>query len=253
MDLLLSKREAFMKRILVSLALLSTFLGSMGIAIQADFEIEEVKAEIAKHLEKPERGFIKITNEIESDTALSKLGNEFFNENFLYIDYLTKHDESYLESITQVFGLYLISKGEKTTGFSDNTQKDFSLHDLKATAVRFMFPTKVTKEGKIGVRICVTGEGFRDYSERNINFEAFTFDAIFNEIKKEDASFLMTRIQEYGKLARELKLSTSENDLLIRAQGALWALFYNDKDFEKMLIECYQKKSEYMPFKIVLE
>ena len=63
----------------------------------------------------------------------------------------------------------------------------------------------------------------------------------------------MPRIQEYGKFVRELKLSTDEKDLLMRAQGALWALFYNDKDFEKMLIECYQEKSEYMPFKIVLE
>jgi hypothetical protein len=242
-----------MRNAVIILTSVCLLFGSIIFAMHEEFGIEEIKAELAKHLEKPESGFIKIKTEIESNTALSELGNAFFRENYLYVDYLTKHDESYLESISQVFGLYLISKGESVSGFSDITQTKFSLHDLKSTAVRFMFPTKVTKEGKIGVRICVTGEGFRDYSERNIDFEAFTFDAIFNEIKKEDASFLMPRIQEYGKLARELKLSTDEKDLLMRAQGALWALFYNDKDFEKMLIECYQAKSDYMPFKIVLE
>ena len=33
----------------------------------------------------------------------------------------------------------------------------------------------------------------------------------------------------------------------------MWAMFYRDKDFEKMLIDCYQRKTEYMPFEIVLE
>ena len=115
-----------------------------------------------------------------------------------------------------------------------------------------MFPVKVTKEGKIGTRICVSGEGFIDYSERNINFEAFTFDAIFAEIKKKD-SFLLARIQEYNKLAATLKLSANEKDLLERAQGFMWAMFYKDMDFEKMLIDCYQRKAEYMPFEIKLK
>ncbi len=149
--------------------------------------------------------------------------------------------------------MYLLAKGQKISGLVEKPKEKFSLHDLKATAIRFIFPSKVTKEGKIGTRICVTGEGFLDYSERNIDFEAFTFYAIFNEIKKEEASFLMPRLQEYNKLAVRLKLSTNEQDLLKRAQGLMWALFYNDKDFEKMLIDCYQKKAEYMPFEIVFE
>ena len=112
---------------------------------------------------------------------------------------------------------------------------------------------KVTEDGKIGTRICVTGEGFRDYSDRNINFEAFVFDAIFNELKKKEKSFLLPRIGEYSKLAMTFKLSTDEQDLLKRAQGFMWAMFYKDKDLEKMIIECYRNKAEYLPFEIVLE
>jgi hypothetical protein len=48
-------------------------------------------------------------------------------------------------------------------------------------------------------------------------------------------------------------LSTDEQDLLKRAQGFMWALFYKDKDFEKMIIDSYQRKAKYMPFEIVLE
>lgn len=220
---------------------------------QAEITVEDVKAEIAKHLDQPAQGFVKITPEIESGTPLAKHGNDFFKDNFLYIDYLTKHHENYLESVSHIFGMYLLSKDQRISGFIDKPRKRFSLHDLKATAVRFFFPMKITEDGKIGTRICVTGEGFRDYSGRNINFEAFTFDAIFGDLKKKKESFLLPRIQEYNKLAVALGLSTDEQVLLIRAQGFMWAMFYRDKDLEKMIINCYRKKAEYLPFEVVLE
>ena len=241
-----------MKKAAIFLSLLFFFTASEFYLFSSEIKVENIRAEIAKHFEHPKAG-IKFNSEIKSDTPLSKLGNDFFKENFLHIDYLSKHTKDYIESIVDFFLLYLIAKGQKISGLIEKPKKRFSVHDLKATAVRFIFPVKVTKEGKIGTRICVTGEGFIDYSERNIDFEAFTFDAIFNELKKEEDSFLLPRIQEYNKLAARLKLSTDEQDLLKRAQGFIWALFYNDKDFEKMLIDCYQRKTEYMPFEIVLD
>jgi hypothetical protein len=208
---------------------------------------------MAKHLEKPERGFVKITPEIESDTHLAALGNAFFEDNILHIDYLTKHDTNYMESVVRLFVLYLVARDHKISGFDDQPRKSFSLHDLKATAVRFFFPMKVTEDGKIGTRICVTGEGFRDYPERNLDFEAFIFDAIFSDLKKKEESFLLPRIQEYNKLAVALELSTDEKVLLTRAQGFMWAMFYTDKDLEKLIVDSYQKKAEYLPFELVLE
>lgn len=241
-----------MKKAVIFLSLLFFLIYSKSYLFSSEIKVEDIRAEIDKHFEQPGGG-IKFTEEIESKTPLSKLGNDFFKENFFYIDYISKQSEEYMDSITEFFGLYLIAKGQIISNFTEKPKKRFSVHELKATAVRFMFPVKVTKEGKIGTRICVTGEGFRDYSERNIDFEAFTFDAIFKEIKKEEDSFLLPRIQEYSKLAGSLKLSTDEQDLLKRAQGLMWAMFYKDKDFEKMLIDSYQKKAKYMPFEIVSE
>jgi len=222
-------------------------------SVQTEWKIEDVKTEIAKHLEKSERGFVKIMPVIESDTPLAKLGNGFFEDNILHIDYLTKHDTNYMESVVRFFCLYLVAKNHKTSGFDDQPKKSYSLHDLKATAVRFFFPMKVTEDGKIGTRICVTGEGFRDYPERNLDFEAFIFNAIFSELKKKEKSFLLPRIQEYNKLAVALGLSTDEKVLLTRAQGFMWAMFYMDKDLEKLILDSYQKKAKYLPFKLVSE
>jgi hypothetical protein len=241
-----------MKKAVIFLSLLFFFIASTFYLFSSEIKVEDIRAEVAMHFEQP-KGGIKFTSEIISNTPVSKLGNDFFKENFLYIDYISRQSEEYMDSITEFFGLYLIAKGQNISDFTEKPKKRFSVHELKATAIRFMFPVKVTKEGKIGTRICVTGEGFRDYSERNIDFEAFTFDAIFNELKKEEDSFLLPRIQEYNKLAVSLKFSTDEQDLLKRAQGFMWAMFYKDKDFEEMLMDCYQRKAKYMPFEIVSE
>lgn len=242
-----------MKSLAFLSAILFLIMNVGGSSCQNEWKAEDLQAEIAKHLEKPERGFVKITHAIESDTPLAEFGNDFFEDNFLYIDYLTKHDENYMDSVTRIFGLYLRAKDQKVSGFGDQTKKSFSLHDLMATAVRFFFPVRVTKEGKIGTRICVTGEGFRDYPGRNIDFEAFTFDAIFSDLKRKEESFLLPRIEEYNKLAVALRLSTDEQILLTRAQGFMWAMFYKDKDLEKMMMDYYLKKAEYLPFTLVLE
>lgn len=240
-----------MKKTVIFLSLLFFFIASESFIFSLEIKVKDMKTEIVKHFAQPNAG-MKFTEEIESNTPLSKLGNDFFRENFLYLDYISKQTEEYMESITEFFGSYLLAKGQKISDFTEKPKKRFSVHELKATAVRFMYPVIVTKEGKIGTRICVTGEGFIDYSKRNINFEAFTFDTIFAEIKKKD-SFLLARIHEYNKLAVTLKLSANEKDLLKRAQGFMWAMFYKDMDFEKMLIDCYQRKAEYMPFEIKLK
>jgi len=216
-----------------------------------EFSMGDVKAEIEKHFAQPQGG-IQFSTEIESNSALSDQGNTFFKENFLYIDYLSKHSDEYIEQTAYTFSRYLLSKGNNITGFMEDPREELSIHDLKATGVRFFYPVMVTKEGKIGTRICVTGEGFRDYIKRNLPIEAFCFHTIFNEIRKED-SYIMPRIQEFSKLASRLHLSDNEEDVLKRAQGVMWGLFYSDEVFEKILLDAYHDKETYLPFKVMLQ
>lgn len=222
---------------------------AIGISFPEQIKPDDVLAEVEKHFTQGSIG-IKFKSEIAADTPLSKMGNDFFNENFLYIDYLTKHSPEYMDSIAGLFTLYLIAHDQNVQGYIEKPKRRYTLHELKATAVRFILPFKVSPDGKIGIQICVSGEGFKDYPDRDINFEAFIFDAIFNEIKNKDG-FLIGRITEYSKFAGALNLSTNQEDLLKRAQGLMWALFYKDLDFEKALLECYQNKAKYLSFEVL--
>lgn len=238
-----------MKKIVMYLSFFVFLIFMINPLFSSEFKVEEIKAEIEKHFEQP-KGGIKFSTEIESDSSLTTLGNDFFKENKLFIDYISKQSEEYMDKILYLFELYLISKDSEISGFVEKPKQEISIHDLKATGVRFFFPTKVTEEGKIGTRICVTGEGFRDYEKREIYLEAFSFHTIFNEILKKQDSYILPRVSEYNKLANQLKLSNNNEDLLKRAQGFMWALFYADSDFEKILLDSYHDKEEYLPFKI---
>lgn len=240
-----------MKKTVLCFSTLLFLIFFMNPLFSTELKIEDIKAEIEKHFEQP-KGGIKFAAEIESSSSLATLGNDFFKKNKLYIDYISKQSKEYMEKILYLFELYLLSKGNDISGFVEKPRDEFSIHDLKATGVRFFFPVKVTEEGKIGTRICVSGEGFQDYEKRNIYLEAFSFHTIFNEILKKKDSYILPRVEEYNKLANQLKLSNNKEDLLKRAQGFMWALFYADENFEKILMDSYHDKKEYLPFKITL-
>ena len=238
-----------MKKNALCLSLFLFLIFVINPLFSSEVKIEDIKAEIEKHFEQP-KGAFKFLTEIESSSSLTTMGNDFFKENKLYIHYISKQSKEYMKKILYLFELYLISKDCEITEFVEEPKQEISIHDLKATGVRFFFPTKVTEEGKIGTRICVTGEGFRDYEKREIYLEAFSFHTIFNEILKKQDSYILSRVSENNKLANQLKLSNNNEDLLKRAQGFMWALFYADSDFEKILLDSYHDKEEYLPFKI---
>jgi hypothetical protein len=177
-----------MKKVCIILPLLFFFFSGFD-AFSSEITSDDIKKEIAKHFAQSQGG-IKFSNEIEVDTTLSKMGNNFFTENFLQIDYLTKHDADYTESIVELFSLYLKAKGQQIMDFTEKSKKEFTVFDMKAAGIRFIFPFRVLEGGKIATMICVVGLAFKDYVKRDIKFEAFIFDAIFNELKKKDSSLI---------------------------------------------------------------
>ncbi len=238
-----------MKKNVLCLSFFVSLIFLISPLLSSEFTKEDIKTEIDKHFEQS-KGGIKFATEIEPNSSLTTLGNDFFKENKLYIDYISRQSEEYMDKILYLFELYLISKDCEISGFVEKPKQEISIHDLKATGVRFFYPTKVTEDGKIGTRICVTGEGFRDYEKREIYLEAFSFHTIFNEILKKQDSYILPRVSENNELANQLKLSDNNEDLLKRAQGFMWALFYADSNFEKILLDAYHEKEIYLPFKI---
>jgi hypothetical protein len=106
---------------------------AMAISFPEQIKPDDVVAEVEKHFGQGSVG-IKFKSEIAADTPLSKMGNDFFNENFLYIDYLTKHSPEYMDSIAGLFTLYLIAQDQNVQGYIEKPKRKYTLHELKATA-----------------------------------------------------------------------------------------------------------------------
>ena len=230
----------------VPLVLMLAFGGSLA---AQEMSREMVALEVQKYFANPTPPFAFV-KEIAGEGDLTKLLNTFFNENFLYVDYLSRESKDYQEGLINSVCAFLETRGGKIRGYSPGPKTPVPIHDVKAIAVRHIFPLRTNAEGKIGTLICASALGFKDYPERNVPVEAFTFQTVFNETKKEN-NFVFARVHEYGELAKSLRLSNNPEDLIKRAQGIYWALFYQNPEFEKLLLDAYSKDATILPFKIV--
>jgi hypothetical protein len=274
-----------MKRILfIAIWLIVTFLNSWAI-FGVDFARKEIEAEIINrialgHLKHQDKNLYHtaITKEIKSGKEITNLCNEFIKANYLTMDYLIRDvtasflknwDRStenpvevkqefkgYLSAnieslnpIVELFGLFIKSKNHGLISFTGQSKKNFTLEQMKAIAVRNIFPQRMTETGKPAIKICVAGEGFEDYPARDNLLEAFLFESVFNGFTE---GKLGKKIEEFMNTIPKLNLSTDNDTALKRAQGALWWLLFQDKEFEKILLDNYKNKKDYLPFEITV-
>jgi hypothetical protein len=241
-----------MKKIMktfVKMAPLAWILIFGGELTAQEISRETVGLEVQKHFANPTPP-TTFVQEIAGEGDLIKLVNAFFVENFLYVDYLSRELKDYQGGLVDSVCAFLEAQGNKVPGYSPPPKTPVAIHDVKAIAVRHLFPLRTSPEGKIATLICASALGFKDCPERNITVESFAFQTIFNDIKKED-SFILAKVKEYAELAKSLRFSTNPEDLIKRAQGMFWILFYQNAQFEKLLFEAYSKKATILPFEIV--
>lgn len=214
-----------------------------------EIQRESVASEVKRHFLSPKPNFA-FSEEVPGEDDLTKQVNSFFKQNFLYVDYLSREAKDYEENLVDTVCAFLESRGWKISHFSPQPKTPISVHELKTIAVRHIFPLRLTSDGSIATLICAAAAGFKDFSERNIALEAFTFQTIFSDLKKEP-SFVLSKVREYGQLAKSMKLSTNPDDLIKRAQGIYWVLFYQNKEFEALLLAAYTEKAKILPFEII--
>jgi hypothetical protein len=210
---------------------------------------ETVASEVQEHFLNPKPSFA-FTEEIPGEDALTRQVNYFFKDNFLYIDYLSRESTEYKEALVDSVCAFLESRGWEIPNLALKPKTRLAIEDLKITAVRHICPFRVSAEGKISTLICASALGFKDFSERQIEVEAFAFQSIFKDIKK-DESYVLTRVRELANLAKKMKFSTNPEDLIKRAQGMFWILFYSDQEFEKLLLKDYEAMAKFLPFEVV--
>lgn len=247
-------------------------------------QIEDVEKEILSRISlnhtvyQGKSGYsMKIIDKTESDDVLSQLCDSFLSENYLYVDYMVKElmvtylrnkdqsikdpdevlaqyklfinkNKEQLDPIISMFASYLKWKGQEVTGIEESPKQKITLSELKAIAVRNILPLKFNEEGRLMYKVCVAGEGFEDYTARNANLEAFTFDTILNALKNNSLNSLT---EKPNQLVKKLKLSNDTDTAIKRAQGVYWAILFTDSDFQKLLMDQYEQKKAYLPFVLV--
>ena len=272
-----------MKKLFQIMALAAIILLSFSALSGMEFQRAELEKEIMNRLTLARNVYndrdtysVDIIKEIKPGNELSGLCDQLIAGNYFYLDYCIKdieftylqnRDDSIknpdaviqgykdylnenkenLEPLVEFFALYAKSKGHNITGLEECAKETFSLPRMKAVAVRSVFPYGMLKDGRPAVRVCIAGEGLVDYPNRNKALEAFAFECVFNGSKEEK---LAKKIQEYMTLVGQLGLSTDVDVATKRAQGAFWALLFRDEDFEKLLLESYNEKKDYLPFEI---
>jgi hypothetical protein len=264
----------------VPIIVLGGFLAAFPFpSLALDIPVRDAQVELLKHfnLVVTPGFYVQVVDEVPSQSQLGELGNTFVKENNLHLDYLSKvalglfdrtnpaanqpdavrerferakESGAFLDLVTDLFTSYLKSKGHGVSGWPEKPKESLPWSDLKTMAVRFFMPVRILDTGGIATRICVTGEGMIDYPLRNYQLEGFVFNAIFTDVKRHEDSVLIARLQEHAKLGKALRLSTDKDIALKRACGVIWALFYNDESFDKILREAYQRQKGYLPFAI---
>ena len=68
-----------------------------------------------------------------------------------------------------------------------------------------------------------------------------------------EKSELYKRIEAFRNNIGKLNFSTDNEAAIMRVQGAFWWFFFHDKEFEKILLDNYNKKKEYLPFVIIID
>lgn len=219
----------------------------------------------------------EITKDAGESNPLSSLCNKFITDNHLHLDYLVNEEtiqylnskdesitdpsaivknfsqhlnnrEDFVAEVRLFFGLFLKSKGYEIVDFIEKTRETFSFKELKAIAVRNIYPTK-TPQGKLIFKVCVACEGYKDLPKRNTHLEAFSFQVVFNANKSETFKMLLENCQS---IANHLHLSSEDDVHVERFQGCFWSLLFQDERFADFLKKSYSKKKSYLPFKIAM-
>jgi len=286
----IQKQEDIVKKVFFVFIGIAFMLSSSRILDGNDFTRAELEAEILNRLILESNMYqgkpayhMDIKKEIKDGEEISGLGNQFLKNNSLHVDYyvkdimaayLTNRDRSVqepelvklgyktylkknkkqLDPVIDFFGLFVKSKGHNVNDLVLPKKKTYTLIQLKSFAVKNIYPDSMFKGGKTGVKICIAGDGFKDCPEPNKELEAFSFSTIMNSMKEENSEFdLSGKLSNCSKVVKQLKLSIDNETAIKRAQGVFWALLFQDKDLDKLLLSSYNEKKEYLPFKITTD
>lgn len=242
-------------------------LFASGIFAQSECNISDYYGDFLKVeiLKRGEREFLgKSVKIIENQSCVQDL----VNNNILYIDYLLTHfisREKYSELHTisdsmqlkqdfvnilkkdSLFNSLMTELADKTVNKSSD-KDSVNIDDLVNIAVKYFAILDINDEGHFSTRIC-TGFNLIKETEidRNPHLEAFAFSSIMKNLSSEEYNLYHDFVNAVRKIYK-LNLGTGKEDILLRAQGALFMFMAENSKLEKMLKDEYNKQKDHLPF-----
>lgn len=213
-----------------------------------------------------EREFLmKSVSRLDSNSCFADL----VNNNGQHIDYLRIHftdrskyaglmefndslelQNAFIKSLEtdSVFNGVMNKLTEKITNKSEFVPDTISMDELLNVAVKYFYILKISDKGHYAGKVCTGINGIKKTEkERKPHVEAFCFTAIMNNYQGEQFNMyneLVKGIKEVYKI----NLGISNEEKLLRAQGAMYMFMRYNENLKELLVFEYEKNKGYLPF-----
>ena len=141
---------------------------------------------------------------------------------------------------------------------SDNSTKkiqDKPSYDLDVVmdiATKFVKITGINEQGNYTLKVCVgVNDLEKTQSKRYADIEAFCFVSVFNAYLNKENPLKDEIIKEFHKIV-PLSMGIEKEERILRAQGALMVLMYQNESFKQAILKEYEDKKDILPFTINL-
>jgi len=119
-------------------------------------------------------------------------------------------------------------------------------------ATKFIKITGINEQGNYTLKVCVgINDLERTQSKRYADVEAFSFLAILNNYYDKSNPLKDEIVKEFHKIV-PLNMGIQKEERILRAQGALMVLMYQNESFKQALLKEYEEKKYILPFTINL-
>lgn len=119
-------------------------------------------------------------------------------------------------------------------------------------ATKFIKIIDINADGNYVLKVCVgVNDLERTQIKRYADVEAFSFLAILNHYQDKNDPLKDEIVKEFHKIV-PLSMGVEKEERILRAQGALMVLMYQNESFKKALLKEYEDKKEILPFRINL-
>lgn len=253
-----------------SIVIIYLLMASFGVIGQQNCNIQDAYKEMFSVTLQTygEQTFVrKIVNEVAADNCFASL----VNDNTLYIDYIYSNFTDYskvndLKNISDsvarqqqfienlrtdsLFNSIMQRLDDKINNPKSFIPDTVSMDELMNYAVKFFLIKGINEAGHYLGQVCNGINGLELTKEvRNPHVEALCFTTILNHYSDSLYSMqdeLIKGIKEVYKI----ELGTNEDDRLLRAQGAMFAIMRNNEVLRKTLLKTYHNKKGILPFVI---